>query len=83
MSTADKALVSDQGLRRGAGEKNRTRALNLGVLVMRTRTGRWAGERAGRTHLGILAKPLSLTAVHRALWNSSDTAAFRSQISDG
>lgn len=50
---------------------------------MRTRTGRWAGERAGRTHLGILAKPLSLTAVHRALWNSSDTAAFRSQISDG
>lgn len=30
MSTAKKALVSDQGLRRGAGDENRTRALSLG-----------------------------------------------------
>ncbi|EHM25141.1 hypothetical protein SPW_6466 [Streptomyces sp. W007] len=31
MSTANKALVSDQGLHRGAGDENRTRALSLGI----------------------------------------------------
>ena len=68
VQTTRKALVYDLGLRRGAGDENRTRALSLGILRRLPAAGAVTCMDTGQCPLALLSGLPLLTVVVRRGW---------------